>query len=159
MRDRLARLGPIVAIAVLLGVVVVGLLAGNNRDVDRAYELEKRLRCPVCTSVSIAESMSETALSMRAIVDEQIAAGRSDEQIIDYFQARYGQWVLLDPPVEGSTLPLWLLPLGAGGVGVAMLARRRRTAPGAGDLRVEDRERVAAAVRALRSSGTLDDEP
>jgi len=159
MRSRLARLGPLAAIVVLLGVVVTGLLAGNNRDVDRAYELEKRLRCPVCASVSIAESMSETALSMRAIVEEQVAAGRSDEQIIDYFQARYGEWVLLDPPVEGSTLPLWLLPLGAAGVGVTMLVVRRRPEPGAGNLPEEDRDRVAAAVAALRSSGELDDQP
>lgn len=159
MRKRLARLGPVAVIMVLLGVVVTGLLAGNNRDVDRAYELEKRLRCPVCTSVSIAESMSETALSMRAIVEEQVAAGRSDEQIIDYFRARYGEWVLLDPPLQGSTLPLWLLPLGAAAVGVAMLATRRPTTAGGGDLPAEDRERVAAAVQALRSSDPLDDGP
>lgn len=160
MRSRLARLGPVAVIGVLLGVVVSGLFAGNTRDVDRAYELQQQLRCPVCTSVSIAESMSETALSMRAIVDEQVAAGRSDEQIIDYFQTRYGQWVLVDPPVQGNTLPLWLLPLGAAGVGVATLAARgRRSPPGSGALPEEDRERVAAAVAALRSAGDPDDQP
>ena len=83
MRDRVRRAGVLGAIVVLLGVAVAGLVFGTGRPTDRAYELEQRLRCPVCKSVSIAESMSDTAVAMRATVDDQIEAGRSDDLTID----------------------------------------------------------------------------
>lgn len=160
MRSRLLHAGTTVAILGLLAVVLIGLARGGRPSGDRAYELEQRLRCPVCKSVSIAESLSDTALAMRVTVDEQIAAGRSDDQIIDYFRARYGDWVLLDPPFQGSTLALWMLPLGAAAVGLAVVVTRRRKRPAAvEDVDDEDRDRIAAALERMRAAQALDDQP
>lgn len=156
MPERLRRAGVLGAILVLLGVVVIGLLSGSGRPADRAYDLQQRLRCPVCKTVSIAESMSDTAVAMRATVEQQIESGRSDEEIIAYFTDRYGRWVLMDPPARGDTLPLWLIPLGAAAAGVALLLARRRPGTEPADLSDADRERVSEAVARMRA--TADDE-
>ena len=158
MRDRLRRAGVLGAIVVLLGVVAVGLVSGSGRPDDRAYELQQRLRCPVCKTVSIAESMSDTAVAMRATVDELIDAGRSDDEIVAYFTDRYGEWVLMDPPTSGDTLPLWLIPLGVAAAAVALLLTRRRPADGPGELSDADRERVTAAVDRMRASAPPDED-
>lgn len=157
MADRIRRIGVPGAILVLLGVVVAGLLLGTGRTPDRAYELEQRLRCPVCKSVSIAESQSDTAVAMRATVEEQISAGRSDEEIVDYFTARYGRWVLMDPPASGGTLPLWLLPLVAAAAGFLVVLSRRRPAANPAPVTDADRARVAEAVGRLRASAEEED--
>lgn len=157
MRDRARRAGVLGAIVVLLGVVVAGLVFGTGRPTDRAYELEQRLRCPVCKSVSIAESMSDTAVAMRATVDEQIEAGRSDQEIIAWFTERYGEWVLLDPPAGGDTLPLWLIPLGVAAVAVVLVLTRRRHADEHDQLSDADRERVAEAVAGMRATADEED--
>ncbi len=144
----------------LLAIAAVGLLAGNQSPGDRAYAIEQRLRCPTCKSVSVAESPSQTAAGMRQIVAEQVAAGRTDEEIFGYFTQRYGQWVLLDPPFAGQTLLLWLLPLAAAGGGVLVLLTRGKV--GAADpdqLSDAERQRVAAALDAYRDREPEDDEP
>lgn len=137
-------------IVVLLAMAIAGLVIGGSGRQDRAYELEQRLRCPVCQSVSIAESPSQTAEAMRVAVAQQVAAGRTDQQIIDYFRARYGDWVLLDPPASGATLPLWLLPLIAAAVGVMVLFRPRRRPEPAGELTAQQRGRVSHLVERVR---------
>lgn len=157
MRDRVRRAGVLGAIVVLLGVAVAGLVFGTGQPTDRAYELEQRLRCPVCKSVSIAESMSDTAVAMRATVDDQIEAGRSDQEIIAYFTERYGDWVLLDPPTGGATLPLWLIPLGVAAVAVVLVLTRRRAADAQGQLSNADRERVSEAVAGMRAAADEED--
>ncbi|WP_216214737.1 cytochrome c-type biogenesis protein [Amycolatopsis aidingensis] len=151
MRSRLVYGGTALAVLALLGAAVAGLLTGGPGARDRVYELEQRLRCPVCQSVSVAESPSESAEAMRAVVAEQVAAGRSDQQIIDYFRARYGDWVLLDPPASGATLPLWLLPAGAlAGGAVVLFLRRRRPEPD-DELTPAQREHVAHALDRART--------
>lgn len=150
MGERVRRAGVLGAILLLFGVVAAGLVLGGGRPADRAYELEQRLRCPVCKTVSIAESMSDTAVAMRAEVEEQIEAGRSDQEIVDWFTARYGEWVLMDPPAEGETLPLWLVPLGVAAVGALVVATRRRPAGDAPPLAEAERARVAEALARMR---------
>lgn len=148
------------AIVALLAVVLTSLLGAKTTTEDRAYALEERLRCPTCKSVSIAESPSETAASMRRVVAEQIAAGRSDAEIIDYFKDRYGQWVLLDPPMSGVTKWLWLLSLTAGGVGVGVLLLRARTkSPDLTPVTEADREQVAAAMDLYQAHENEDEDP
>lgn len=147
-------------IVALLAVVVTSLLGAKTTTEDRAYALEERLRCPVCKSVSIADSPSETAASMRRVVAEQVAAGRTDAEIIDYFEDRYGQWVLLDPPMSGVTKWLWLLSLAAGGVGVGVLLTRARTKrPESTPMTEADREQVAAAMDLYQARENEDDDP
>jgi cytochrome c-type biogenesis protein CcmH len=121
-----------VTLVVLAAVVVAGLAQGPAAPRDRAEALAARLRCPDCQSISVAESDSQTARAIRAEIRQMVAAGRSDQQVLDYFVARYGRWVLLDPPPTGATLLLWLLPVVALAAGAAVLARyRRRTRPSA----------------------------
>ncbi|PZN97578.1 MAG: cytochrome C biogenesis protein CcmH [Alphaproteobacteria bacterium] len=97
----------------------------------RAREISKELRCVVCQNQSIDDSDAPLARDLRIVVREQLTLGRSDDQIMDYVVQRYGQFVLLKPPVEGDTLPLWIGPfavLGIGGLGLLAWARRRKPA-------------------------------
>lgn len=160
MPDRVRRWWPLALILVLLTVAVAGLGAAPPTAPDRAQALEERLRCPVCKSVSIAESPSETAAQMRRIVAAQVAAGRSDQEIIAYFEDRYGPWVLQDPPLGGQTLWLWLLVALAVTGGGAVLGRRVIGSSGeAPSLQATDREAVSVAVQDFRVRHKMDDEP
>lgn len=153
MAERRRRAGSVAVAAAILGLlaaVVVTLVSAGRPAPDRVQELAQQLRCPVCKSVSIAESPSDTATAMRQVVAEQVAAGRSDAEIIGYFRARYGDWVWLDPPARGTTLLLWLLPAAAVIAGAALVATRarRRDGPAPAPL---DRARVDAAVARARA--------
>lgn len=126
MRDRngIGLLLTLVAAA----IVVYGMVAAEGGSRDRAAVLADRLRCPVCQSESVADSVSQTARDMRSLIDEMIAAGRSDDEIETFFVARYGEWILLDPAPTGRGLLLWALPVGALAVGALTIASRRRRA-------------------------------
>lgn len=96
---------------------------------QRARALDSRLKCPVCRSQSIRQSRSFMAEDMKRRIRELIAEGRTDEEIIDYFVARYEEWVLLTPPKRGFSLTAYILPFVALVLGVAVLvsvARGRR---------------------------------
>src|SRR5262249_39597466 len=76
----------------------------------RAVKLAEKLRCLVCQNQSIAESNAELAQDLRRQINEQIAAGKTDQQIADYMTARYGDFVLYQPPFKTTTLLLWIGP-------------------------------------------------
>jgi cytochrome c-type biogenesis protein CcmH len=76
----------------------------------RAVALSEQLRCLVCQNQSIAESNAELAVDLRRQINEQIAAGRSDAEIVDFMVQRYGDFVLYRPPFKASTMLLWLGP-------------------------------------------------
>lgn len=150
MPERLRRAGVAILLVALSGVVLVGLLTAPRTRPDRAHAIAARLRCPVCQSVSVADSPSETAAGMRTRIRDLIAEGKSDQQIIEYFQARYGPWVLLDPPLAGRTLLLWALPVVALVVGLLVIGGRRR--PGRPiQLTPEQRAAVEQALARFRS--------
>lgn len=159
MRSRWVQASLVGVILAALTVVVIGLASGDPGSRDRARELEQQLRCPVCKSVSVSESMSDTAQAMRRSVAEQVAAGRSDQQVLNYFRDRYGQWVLLDPPARGSTLLVWVLPGLAGlvGAGVVLLWFRHRHPPK--ELPPEARQKVASEVERMRTVPAAEDDP
>jgi cytochrome c-type biogenesis protein CcmH len=93
----------------------------------KARTIMEDLRCLVCQGQSIANSDADLAHDLRVIVREQVAAGKSPDEVKQYMQARYGDWVLLKPPVKTSTYLLWLGPLVifiAGGVVLFLSARR-----------------------------------
>jgi len=95
---------------------------------ERARGLAKQLRCLVCQNQSIDDSDAELAHDLRAIVREQLQAGASDEEILAFLTARYGDFVLLKPPVKPVTWGLWFGPLAlllVAGAGVALYLRRR----------------------------------
>ncbi len=94
---------------------------------DRIREIATELRCVVCQNHSVADSPSEMAQQMRAIVREQVQAGRTPEQIKDFFVSKYGQWVLLKPKTTGFSALLWILPyamLVIGIIGALWFVRR-----------------------------------
>jgi cytochrome c-type biogenesis protein CcmH len=112
--------------------------AGEAKDLAADPVLEKRmiglaenLRCLVCQNESLASSHAELAEDLRREVREQMAQGKSDQEIIDYLVARYGDFVLYKPPVKSYTVLLWFGPfamllIGAG-VLVFQLRKRRKT--------------------------------
>lgn len=93
----------------------------------RARNLMEELRCLVCQNQSIADSDATLAEDLRRIVRERIIVGDSDAQIKAYLVQRYGNWILLDPPLAPATWLLWFGPLLVLGVGVAVYIRRTRS--------------------------------
>lgn len=77
----------------------------------RLVDLSAQLRCLVCQNQSIAESNAELAVDLRNQINEQIAAGKSDREIVDFMVTRYGDFVLYRPPFKASTALLWGGPL------------------------------------------------
>ena len=126
MDSRGRTLGGWVLTAVLAAVVIVGLILGDSTEEDRVKALGARIKCPVCQGEAIGDSPSETARAMVEIVEEKVAAGETDSQIVDFFTARYGNGILLDPPFSGSTLLVWLLPVAAVAGGIWMILSRKR---------------------------------
>jgi len=128
---------------------------------DPKLEAEARafmrdIRCVVCQSQSIDDSDAEIAAQLRNVIREQMAAGKSPDEIRDFLVARYGDFVLLKPPFKASTLLLWVGPfaLAAIGIGVILLQRGRRAAAspqGAGlappDLSASERAKVQRLLR------------
>ena len=99
---------------------------------SRARDLQRQLRCLVCQGESIDESSAPLAADLRGLVREQMAAGKTNRQIQDYLVARYGDFVLMKPPVQPNTYLLWLAPFlvlaGAGGTAAWVIARARKAA-------------------------------
>jgi cytochrome c-type biogenesis protein CcmH len=95
----------------------------------RARALSKELRCMVCQNQSIDDSDAPLARDLRILVRERLMAGDSDQQVLDFLVARYGEFVLLKPRLNGHTALLWLMPLGAlliGAIGLIAIWRRNR---------------------------------
>ncbi|MER2520450.1 MAG: cytochrome c-type biogenesis protein [Bdellovibrionales bacterium] len=96
----------------------------------RAGALEKELRCPVCQNQSIHDSEAVLARDLRQVVRSKIRDGETDGQIKAWLVERYGTFVLMAPPMQAVTLPLWLCPVAflaiAGIVGAAFFRRRRQ---------------------------------
>jgi cytochrome c-type biogenesis protein CcmH len=97
-----------------------------------------RLRCPVCQNESVADSPSALAAQMRELIRARLAQGDPPEAVLDYFVARYGEWILLEPPRRGWGWALWLAPGVLLGGGLLLLARYLR-----GAVRVDEADKRA----------------
>ena len=96
----------------------------------RARLLSAELRCLVCQNQSIDDSDAPLAKDLRALIREQLMTGKSDAEIMDFVVARYGEYVLLKPPLHVSTMLLWTTPFAVLLIaGTALFLRRRREAP------------------------------
>lgn len=95
----------------------------------RVQKLGKALRCAVCQGVSIADSPASMARAQLDTVRELVAEGKSDEEIIDYFVARYGEWVLLEPPKHGFNWLVWLGPIALLVGGAFVISRQIKRGP------------------------------
>ena len=78
---------------------------------ERYEELTKELRCPKCQNQNLADSDSEISSDLRREIFIMLEQGQSDQQIKDFLVARYGTFVLYNPPASGSTLWVWLVPV------------------------------------------------
>ena len=115
----------------------------------RARGLSAELRCVVCQNQSIDESNATLASDMRRLVRQRLTAGDSDEEVKQYLVDRYGDYVLLRPPVSQSTLILWGAPAAIVLVGAAallLMARNRTQAVPAAPLSDEERKKIASIL-------------
>lgn len=93
-------------------VVPEGSPVINQEEIThRSSRLAARIKCPVCQGQSVADSQTQPAIEMLAKTEELIAEGYTDEQIEAWFVDKYGQWILLKPPVQGHHLALWFSPV------------------------------------------------
>lgn len=88
---------------------------------QRTNEVGSLLRCPVCQGMSVADSKAEMAVNMKGQVRELLERGYTEEQILKYFELSYGQFVLLEPKFEGVNTLVWLLPVAALLIGLAIV--------------------------------------
>ena len=126
-------------------VFLVNAQENNPQTEQRIRALSEKLRCLVCQNQSLADSNAELAQDLRVKLREQVQAGRSDEEIMDYLVQRYGDFVRYEPPFKASTALLWLGPfvLLASALGLlVMILRRRRAAPEEAALSADDRRLV-----------------
>jgi cytochrome c-type biogenesis protein CcmH len=144
-------------LCLLCSVVAAHAVLAPNEMLDdpaleaRARALSAELRCMVCQNQSIDDSDAELARDLRVLVRERIAAGDSDEAVMDYVVSRYGEFVLLRPTFSVRNALLWAAPvviLIGGGAFLVLSARRRRTH---GAALSEDEKRKLDDI--LKSSG------
>ena len=125
---------------------------------SRARELSKQLRCLVCQNQSIDDSDAELARDLRREVRGQLMTGATDSEIIETLRGKYGDYLLLNPPISSGTYILWLAPLAVliGGAGLVLAARRtRRTgaATGQDQEQAQPHEAVAGGDDRASESG------
>jgi cytochrome c-type biogenesis protein CcmH len=118
----------------------------------RAREISRGLRCVVCQNESIDESDADLAHDLRVLVRERLTAGDSDAQVVQYIVDRYGDFVLLRPPMKPETYILWASPaillLIAGALIAIYLRRHRGGGPAPQSLTPEEQARVDALLKA-----------
>ena len=121
----------------------------NPRDEERFHELAEELRCLVCQNQSIAESNADLAKDLRREVYEMIQEGKSNEEIVEFLVARYGDFVRYRPPVQPTTYLLWAGPMILLAIGLLVLVvvvRRRAGGKTDGALSEEERKRLEGAL-------------
>ena len=138
-------------LACLFGLMALPALAVQPDEVlpdpaleARARALSAQLRCMVCQNESIDDSNASLAKDLRILVRERLKAGDSDAEVKDFLVARYGDFILLKPPLEWRTLALWSGPpalLLLGGIAIFLSTRRRQAAAPA-PLSSEEQARV-----------------
>jgi cytochrome c-type biogenesis protein CcmH len=108
-------------------------LGQEQPELDRrAAELAHELRCLVCQNQTLADSNAPLAVDLRNQIREQLAAGKSERDVIDFMVQRYGDFVLYRPPFKASTAALWLGPFALLVLGAWLfvrILRRKREAP------------------------------
>jgi len=124
-------------IRVLLGLAFAAITATQQlSQADsvleaRTVEVASQLRCPVCQGLSIQDSPSELSQQMRAVVKDQLRAGKTPDEVKAYFVSKYGEWILLEPKAKGFNILVYAMPvlLVVVGLGVIFTAVRKWTRP------------------------------
>ena len=132
MRRALLGLAIVLGVCGGAGAVTPGEMLDDPALEARARALSTELRCMVCQNQSIDDSDAPLAHDLRVLLRERIAAGDSDEAVMDFLVARYGEFILLKPRFNAQTALLWAAPvvlLVVGGVAAFGAMRRRRASP------------------------------
>jgi cytochrome c-type biogenesis protein CcmH len=141
--------------ALILGLLATPALAqyvdqplSDSALERRAQALHKDIRCLVCQNQAISDSNASLAKQLRVVVRERIEAGDNDAEVKSYLVDRYGDWVLMRPPLNASTLILWIGPFVIlafvlGGTAVFVLRRRRQQQAGTAPLDAQEEARLA----------------
>ena len=145
MSSAASRVAIGVAVLVIALAVAFSIRTAPETDGQRIDRISGELRCPVCQGLSVRDSPSETARSMRDLVAQRVRESRTDQQIRDEFRASYGDWILLEPPLLGLTGLVWLAPLVLLLAGCGLAWRFARGSP-----QVTLEEPEAARLAALR---------
>lgn len=95
---------------ILIAISFTGPLFGDEATENRIREIAHMLRCPTCQAMSVKESDAGLSLNMKQRIRELLAEGKSEEEILQFFVDRYGEWILRSPKKEGFSLLLWTLP-------------------------------------------------
>lgn len=150
------RLAALVALLLIAWAGMAGAVEPRERLADPALEararaLSKELRCLVCQNESIDDSGADLAHDLRVLLRQRISAGDSDAQALNFIVSRYGDFVLLKPPVRPATYVLWFGPpalLALGGIGALLyIRRRRRTQAAPAPLSEAERQRLAQLLK------------
>ena len=127
---------------------------------NRARTLSKQLRCLVCQNQSIDDSDADLAKDLRREVRTQLVQGKTDAAILADLRAKYGDFVLLAPPMAKNTLALWLAPIGflLLGIGITLGTRRRSSGAAAPAISATDRAQIEA-LKQHRKTTNKDGQP
>lgn len=130
------------------GVTLEAFKFDSKADEEHFKDLIEELRCLVCQNQSLADSDAELAHDLRAEVYDMIQAGKSDEEIVEFLVARYGDFVLYDPPLKPSTYLIWFGPFVLLLIAALLLLRsiRRQQQVPAAEISAEERERLNAVL-------------
>ena len=116
----------------------------------RARAISADLRCPVCQGESIDDSSAPISRDLRLVVRERLVAGDTDAEVMDFIVARFGEFVLFNPPARGANLILWLAGPGlllVGGFGAYAYVRRRAVPAPVADLSEAEATRLAEVMK------------
>lgn len=154
MRKLLASFFLLLAVAVGAQGREAEPAAANPELEKRVMALAEELRCLVCQNQTLADSHAELAIDLKNQVREKLAAGMSNQEVIDFMVQRYGDFVLYRPPVKASTWVLWFGPflLLVGGL-VALASRLKRPRASSDDVPDADLRRAAALLDGDKHAG------
>lgn len=140
----------IVACLLLATCATAGAIVFEQREFDDAEQLARyktltyELRCLVCQNQNLADSDADLAADLRREVYRMVRAGKSNDDVVEFMVARYGDFVLYRPPLKAKTVLLWSAPfvLGIGGVALLLVQLRRRSAAPAAAAPLSDEEQA-----------------
>ena len=114
--------------AIISSIWVYTLLVSPAQQTldQRVHDVASQLKCLVCQGESVADSPATLSLQMRGVIRQQLQSGKSEQEVIQYFVSRYGDRILLSPPMQGLNLLAWFVPIALmlGGVILVFLVLR-----------------------------------
>ena len=154
MRKQRRPLLLLLALVALVGAawLYILLAAPPQQTLDqRVYDVGSQLKCPVCQHESVADSSASIAGQMRQVIRQQLQEGKSEQQVLQYFAAHYGNQILLTPPQQGFNLLAWIAPVAIFLIGLGLVGFVVR------DWRVQGRVQLAKAEQQANDESVLSD--